>query len=592
VPKATDATPGNGRAKAIGRRSLLVVVVLAALALGWIAITGLMAKHDAEAVRTELPTLKSDLTQGNETAAAQLETRMRHQASAAHSRTTGPAWWAVSKVPDVGQPAVTFRGLTAAIDQLANSALPSALRAGQLLDPHELRSGPDQIDPARLGQSAAPLAQAVQASGVVIAQAQALPASTWLGTINSSRTLLIQDVTRLRNGLASLSTAARLLPEPLGQTGIRTYFLAFETDAEARGLGGLPGAYAILQANDGHLSFLRFGSDTDLFGARSHVKLGADFTSEYGNTFAPQGNIGNSDPSPNFPYAAQIWMSMWQDTFHQHLDGAIATDPTALSYLLGATGPVTLADGTSLNQSNAVAFFENGVYAKFGSSDAARKTYQVDAARAVATDVLHQPSGDFLASATALQRAADEGRLLVYTSDPTVEAALQPEPVGGVLPQTTRPFLDVVINNGGGNKLDYYLDRTVAYQRASCTAPKATVTVTLHNDAPTSGLPPTVAGLEAEGHPGRAGDNTEIVSLFGTDHSGVTHATLDGKTAFISVGQELGHPVTTTNVDLKPGQTRTLIFYVHEPPATAPLLALRQPLVRPLQQTISEPRCG
>jgi hypothetical protein len=82
------------------------------------------------------------------------------------------------------------------------------------------------------------------------------------------------------------------------------------------------------------------------------------------------------------------------------------------------------------------------------------------------------------------------------------------------------------------------------------------------------------------------------VALYGTDHSSVTHATLAGKVAFLSVQSERGHPVTVTDVTLRPGQTRTLTFYVHEPKATGPLLALRQPLIRPLTQTISEPRCG
>jgi hypothetical protein len=569
----------------------LTVVAVLGIGLVWIAVTGLLARHDEDTVRAELSTLRSDLEHSDEAGAARLEVRMRDQAAAAHARTSGPAWWLAAQLPSVGAPLRTIRGATGAVDQLAGTALPAALKAGEMLDPAQLRQGPGQIDPQRLGAAAAPLGQAVDATDSVLSRVQRLPSSTWLGAVDNNRDSLVSDVTRLRRGLADLSTAARLLPDPLGETGTKRYFVAFQTDAEARGLGGLPGAYAILQAQDGRLSFVRFGSDTDLNGARAHVALGADYDSEFDDAFGPKTYFGNSDPSPHFPYAAAIWMSMWEDKFHQHLDGAIATDPTTLGYLLGAVGSVTLSDGTVLDGSNAESFLESGVYTKFPSDNEARKAYQVEAAKAVTSAVLNQPSGDLLASATALQRAADEGRLLLYTTDPTVEGALQSEPVGGILPETDQPFLDVVINNGGGNKLDYYLDRTVTYRRTGCAAGKATVTVTLHNGAPTSGLPPVVVGAEGVAHPKQAGDNDLLVSVYDTNRSSVTRATLDGKTAFFDTEHERGHPVTIADVPIRAGQTRTLVLTVREPAASGPLIALRQPLVRPLKQTISMPVC-
>ncbi len=107
------------------------------------------------------------------------------------------------------------------------------------------------------------------------ASAQQIPGDTWFGPANTSRQELIDDIQRLHDGLSDLSQATRLLPAQLGQNGVQRYFVAFETEAEARGLGGLPGDYGILQADHGQLSFTRFGSDTDLSGARAHVQLRA-----------------------------------------------------------------------------------------------------------------------------------------------------------------------------------------------------------------------------------------------------------------------------------------------------------------------------
>jgi hypothetical protein len=577
------------------RRPLLWTggLVIAALGLGliWIAATGLSARHNANRMRSQISTLKTDLEQGNDSAAAALVRQMQGEAGAAHARTSGPAWWVAAKLPTVGRPAKTARGGAVILDDLANYALPAALTAGESLNPHKLRTGPNGLDLGRLSDAATSLGRARDATAAALASAQALPSSTWLGAADNSRTLLIKDLNTLHRGLADLSAASTLLPEPLGASGTRRYFLAFQTDAESRGLGGLPGAYAILQARHGQLSFLRFGSDVDLGSAKANVNLGADYRRQYSDAFGPEANFVNSDASPHFPYAARIWMSMWENTYHQHLDGAIATDPTALSYLLGATGDVTLADGTVLNQANAVSFFENRIYSKFAASDTIRKRYQVAAAQAIADNVLHQPSGDLLKTATALRRAADEGRLLVYTRDPNVETSLQHDPVAGILPETSQPFFGVIVNNSGGDKLDYYLDRTVTYHRATCAAGPATVTVILHNGAPTRGLAPTVVGVEAQSHSHQPGFSDLLVSVYSTQHSSVSGVTVDGRTGFYDAERERGHPVAITAVGIPPGQSRTLVFRVREPAATGPVEAWRQPLVRPLRQTISAPQC-
>jgi hypothetical protein len=568
------------------------------LGLGWIAVTAILAKSDTDSVRLELTTLKSDLARGNDAQAASLATEMERQSVSANARTTGPAWWVAAHIPYIGGPAKTVRGATAVIDNLTHVPLPAVVKAGRLLNPGPLRTGTGQISVNRLARAAPPLVAAAQSTSVLMQRAQSLSGSTWVGKVNANRNELVKDVATLHSALADLATAAKVLPESLGETGTRRYFVAFQTDAEPRGLGGLVGNYAILQAKHGRLRFLRFGSDVDLGQARADVDFGTDFRRQFrhfygGPRYSPEKSFRNSDPSPNFPYSAQIWMSMWENEYHQHLDGAIATDPTALGYLLGAAGSVTLHDDTVINQANAVSFFENGVYTKFKNNESTpRKTFQSRAAKAVATTVLHEPSGDLLNSAKAMQRAADEGRLLVYSADPNVESQLENDPVGGVLPETTQPFLDVVINNVAANKIGYYLSRNVTYRRINCGASTATITVTIHDSAPNRGLPPYVAG-SFRNDPKLKGGTILLVSLYGTQGSTASGVTIDGQTRAFHTFTERGHPVTVAaRFFILRGQSRTVVFSVQEPAATGPIVALRQPGVRPLIQTIRAPSCA
>src|SRR5664280_3816392 len=85
--------------------------------------------------------------------------------------------------------------------------------------------------------------------------------------------------------------------------------------------------------------------------------------------------------SPHFPYAAQIWTAMWRARTGEQLDGVIAIDPFTLGYLLDATGPVRLDDGTALTGANAADFILKDEYAVLAGAQ--RKQYLVTLGRAV-----------------------------------------------------------------------------------------------------------------------------------------------------------------------------------------------------------------
>ena len=130
----------------------------------------------------------------------------------------------------------------------------------------------------------------------------------------------------------------------MGVDGPRTYFMGFQTNAEVRGTGGLLGGYGILRFDNGVPTVDALAPNTDLTGAVAPVDLGPEYDQQYGfqNPFF---DYRNSNISPHFPYAAQIWQGMWLEQTGMQVDGVIAIDPVALSYILGAVGPVTMPDG-------------------------------------------------------------------------------------------------------------------------------------------------------------------------------------------------------------------------------------------------------
>ncbi|PRC56366.1 hypothetical protein C6A85_38980, partial [Mycobacterium sp. ITM-2017-0098] len=84
----------------------------------------------------------------------------------------------------------------------------------------------------------------------------------------------------------------------------------FQTNAEARGTGGLLGGYGLLSFDNGAPTVSSLASNTDLSDAVGPVDLGAEYERQYGY-MEPFADFRNSNMSPHFPYAAQIWKTMW-----------------------------------------------------------------------------------------------------------------------------------------------------------------------------------------------------------------------------------------------------------------------------------------
>ena len=149
---------------------------------------------------------------------------------------------------------------------------------------------------------------------------------------------------------------------------------------------------------------------------------------------------------------------MWAQQSGMKVDGVIAIDPVALSYILGAVGPVTMPDGETVTKDNVVELTESTVYVRFPTDQTARKQYLQD----VASEVVKKMTGPVKSPRQlldALGKAVSEGRIAVWSSSPAEQQLLEETPLAHVIPDDPAPYAGVVINNLGGNKLDYYLTR-------------------------------------------------------------------------------------------------------------------------------------
>jgi hypothetical protein len=560
----------------------------------WLVVTGLLARDQLQHVRAEVHRLHGELAVGDLAAARATAADLARHARFAHQLTTGPAWALVADLPGGGEPIRTLRAITAQIDALGTDTLPQLVSARTALDPRTLRRPDGSIDlrPLIAARPALDRASAQLASATATIRRQS--GDTWLGSIDDARRSLLDQLGTLGAEVSGADLAARIVPPMLGADGPRRYLMAFQNEAEARGTGGIPGAFAIVRADRGRLTFERFEPDDTL----GTVPTGLWFGPGYSQLFRGARTTSlyvNTNLSPHFPYAARLWLAMWRAHSGERLAGAIALDPTVLSYLLAVTGPAPLPDGSVLTAQNVVDRTEREIYARFpGNGDiAARKAYLLTVARAATRTVLHTR-----VSLTALLRAAGraigERRLLLYSSDHRLQSLLLRTPLAGAVVDTARPYVGLSIVNDGGNKLDYYLDRSLSWRRTGCGSTRdVTVTVRLANTAPASGLSHYVTSRsDRRAYHTEPGDNRLLVSYYATRGAQLSGVEVDGVPGTASAGADLGHPVYTVDLELPRGTTRTIVLQLREPAGAAPPYVLRQPLVRPLHVSLDDARCG
>lgn len=568
--------------------AMILVAVLLVGTVGWVGVDALRARNELTVVKADIVLLRAQLTKGDFTAAVDTAKEIAAHAERAHSLTTGPHWWLASNTPGIGGSVTSVRGVALAADQLASDVLPGLIDAVKGLDSDSIRLTATSFDIDALSSLAAKLKPLVARAVAIRAAIHELPSKTWLQAVDEAREELDSSVAELVGALQDISESAQIAPLLMGKEGPQRYFVGFLNEAETRGLSGLPGAFGILVADKGKLSFSHFGSDNEMKGATAAVKFGPEYDSLY-NDFNPDTQYLNSTVSPNFPYAAQIWASMWERKTGEKIDGALALDPTALSYLLQATGAASLSDGTSVSAKTVVSLTQSTAYQKFGTDQDARKAFLLEVAMAAEKKVF-SGSGSFLGVIRAAAKAVGERRILMWSADPKIQAVLADGAIGGTVPKNAAPYGAISVNNFSANKLDYYLNTSLVWKREGCGDQRVvTATFTMTNNSPTSGLTQYVTG-KPEGDPD-AGEYTIQVDYFGSTGSVSTGVTLDGKKSPTTVGAELGHPVFRQLVTLAAGQTRTLVYELLEPKGTGAPVVRIQPMIRPMKLKVSDASC-
>jgi hypothetical protein len=530
---------------------LLVVAALAVLAVAWTGWLAWQVNQDLDEAVAAVDDLRTATEAGDSAAMDTAIERLTAASASADDRTSGLTWSVLTRLPAYGDDARGVEVVSSVVHDLAVDAARPLVDVSDGLD--ELLPQGGQISVDALETLRQPVATAEQSLARADEALAAEDPSGFVMRLRDQYRDLASEIRDTHHALASASTALDVLPTMLGAEGPRHYLLVFENNAEIRATGGLPGAVALLTAEDGRIELTRQAAGSSLNGQRPILPMTEAedglFTDIMGRYFV------NANMTPDFPRTATLMKAWWESAYPDQVDGVLSIDPVALSFILGATGPVQVGDVT-LSADNVVDELLHGVYLRY-EDPAAQDAFFQQVARTVFDQVL-AGSDDPQALVRALARGADQSRLYVHSFDETVQASLAGTAVSGefVTDASRDPQVTVALNDSTGAKMSYFLRYDVNVQATSCgdDVQSYTASAVLESAAPAdaASLPDYITGGGFFGaDPGTQFVNLNIFAPTGGTVSGLRVSSTKVPPAVIDYD---GRPTDTVAVELEPGQ--------------------------------------
>jgi hypothetical protein len=539
------------------------VVLLLLASIGWVGARALMAKGELENAIPLAATVQSQLVEGDADAAGAAASELVEHANSAATLTSDPVWRAFESLPAVGVNLTVVRQLAGTANEIASGAvLPLTAAASSIsVDGFKPVDGAIALQP--LIDSQPSVSAANSALKTAQADLRGVDASRVLPQVRDAAEQLRSALDGAAHSVDAVDRAVRLVPAMLGATGPRNYLVLFQNPAELRSTGGISGAVALMATNGGQMQLTKQVSSTEYTHYDAPVlDLPLETRGIYGDITGRF--IQDVNLTPNFVQSAELAQEMWRLQFGEQVDGVLSIDPVALSYLLRATGPITLPTGDVLSSDNAVQLLLSDVYARYPETEA-QDLFFASAAASVFSAVAGG-TADPIALITALAQAGEEHRVLVWSSDDAEQAVLADTTLAGGLPVSgpTAQRFGLYFNDATAAKMGTYLDAKTSVGQTTCrndNRPNFAIELTLTNTAPAdaaTSLPDYVTAGGAFGV--AAGNIRTIVSAYGAPGMENLGLTQDGNTVPYLPATDANHPVSTLTVELAPGASSTVRF--------------------------------
>jgi hypothetical protein len=569
------------------RRVLVIGGGLALLATAALGVAAVLAKSELDSAVNASKTGLELIRDGKQTEASGKLATAADEFESAH-RLLGAAWtWPSRLVPVVAQHREALASASASGSLIARTGSVASRTA----DYQSLKAANGRVDLATVRSMQGPVADTAAALRSARDQLAKVDSAWLLPEVAQPLDSFSQQVDDALPQAELAEQALTAAPGLLGANGDRTYLVLFTNPAESRFLGGFTGSYGLLVAHQGKVSFTVGNRISQLFPGPKHDQLKVvgipDYHTRY-DRYDPARNYQNLTVSPDMPTDARVVRQLYREYYGTELDGVLVVDPYALGALLKLTGPVQVKGlDQPLTSANAAQYLIHQQYVLYGNEHDDRKDVLSAAGKATFKALTSRQLPGPRSVGAALGPMVEQERLLFYPFDPQATKLFERIGTLGTFdPESSSDFLSVRTANANANKIDWYLTRTIKYDADYDPANgyiNSTLTIQLHNSAPSSGLPEYMIGNfrdPSNGGTVPVGTNMMYLSIYTplVERS----ATIDGKPAGVESQSELGANVFSQLVSVPSGGTLTMVVHLEgsiTAGSTYHLQVLNQPLV-------------
>lgn len=569
-PRSRDhgGTRGRGRRPRRRRRALwitlscLALLILAGAGLVWAGSRVYAQAMDARAhLLAAMPhaaEFRTALLAGDTAASEAAAHAFEAEAAQAASATGGRIWGVLESIPL--PPAENLRAVKtvaeAAEEMGARVFVPASSIGLASLTPQDGR-----IDVAQLEAVGSIVGEADRSVAALAERVGAIDQSALLPQVKQGVGQIVDAITELQPLLTAASDTLEFLPGILGADEPRNYLLMFLGNAELRAGGGGPGSFIQVRAEDGALSIVRQAAATEFTSARAEPIAPLDAESEalYSDILGRW--IANLTGTADFPTSAGLAQAWWAEKFDDQIDGVLSIDPVALSYLLPATGPISVPTGETLSSENAVSMLLNEVYFAYPKGVDSNAFFD-GAAAAIFAQVLGG-APEPKAFLEGLLQSVDEGRIHFWSANEDERGAIGATALSGTLPTTNDDVtaVGVYFNDTTGSKMDYYVDASVKLTTDQCVAsaaePTWTTTISFTNGisrGDAESLPSYITGPYY-----RPGDIATDVILYAPVGASIESLTVDGVETAGTRATHLGRGAVRVSILSPPNSTQNIV---------------------------------
>lgn len=273
---------------------------------------------------------------------------------------------------------------------------------------------------------------------------------------------------KLKGVIYFVSTTIDLWPEILGFKDTKTYLILFQNNMELRPGGGFIGSYGILSLKDGEVKNFKIYDVYDADGQlKGHVEppFAIRRYLKSINWYLRDSNF-NTDFSKG-AIASAIFLNT---EMQQGVDGVMGVDLSFVKNLLGAIGPITVADyNQNVTAENFYKITQSHAEDNFFPGSTQKKDFLRSLFNAIKLKLSSGKNISYFNVLAILAKSLEEKHVLFAFNSTDLQSVFSVNGWGSTLFDQRKPndatindFIGINEANLGGNKVNYYITRSAS----------------------------------------------------------------------------------------------------------------------------------